>query len=179
MVKGSNRPSGDERQIDVLWMHHNRDNHIHKPELTMEYRVIVKETVTKMVFVEAPTEPEAGLRVLKGEGHHPESSHHRLTGRGHQGHCVLGTAVLPNVRSGSDRGGTGTNPSSLSSLGGRDHSPGRTNNNHRSTWPSLAFNHSSMRPRLSMPGLNLHEPELHFSPSCVKLMVKPRNPLPP
>ena len=30
------------------------------------YRVIVKETVTKMVFVEAPTEPEAGLRVLKG-----------------------------------------------------------------------------------------------------------------
>jgi hypothetical protein len=34
----------------------------------MEYRVIVKETVTKMVFVEAPTEPEAGLRVLKGGG---------------------------------------------------------------------------------------------------------------
>ena len=34
----------------------------------MEYRVIVKETVTKMVFVEAPTEPEAGLRVLRGEG---------------------------------------------------------------------------------------------------------------
>jgi hypothetical protein len=50
-------------------MHHNRDNHIrNEPELTMEYRVIVKETVTKMVFVEAPTEPEAGLRVLRGEG---------------------------------------------------------------------------------------------------------------
>ncbi|HEV3248586.1 MAG TPA: hypothetical protein VG124_15410 [Beijerinckiaceae bacterium] len=30
--------------------------------------MIVKETVTKMVFVEAPTEPEAGLRVLRGEG---------------------------------------------------------------------------------------------------------------
>ena len=50
-------------------MHYNRDNYIrNEPELTMEYRVIVKETVTKMVFVEAPTEPEAGLQVLRGEG---------------------------------------------------------------------------------------------------------------
>ena len=64
----------------------------------MEYRVIVKETVTKMVFVEAPTEPEAGLRVLKGEGTILKVHTTDSTGRGHQGHCVLGTTVLPNVR---------------------------------------------------------------------------------
>jgi hypothetical protein len=62
----------------------------------MEYRVIVKETVTKMVFVEAPTEPEAGLRVLRGEGtilkvHTADSRVEEIKG-------ILGPAVLPNVR---------------------------------------------------------------------------------